>query len=212
MAKLDVEMKKSDDLLSQMMPKSVAEKIKVATSSSLTKKNFSLSRTEHRPLRPVKSSRWSPSSSTTSLYLGDWLFAKTPPHFVVLEIWNFQGHLQAVRRHADCGDLEPDVWHVRRSLGQKQHLQGWQDIYLWCKKITTSPRWRRSRTASSAWLEPLRSKQKLPILKVARLSLKMIPFNFQTSSTFKGEESCGADYEHGDGYARLSLLCQGAAI
>ena len=37
MAKLDVEMKKSDDLLSQMMPKSVAEKIKVATSSSLTK-------------------------------------------------------------------------------------------------------------------------------------------------------------------------------
>ena len=40
MAKLDVEMKKSDDLLSQMMPKSVAEKIKVATSSSLTKKLF----------------------------------------------------------------------------------------------------------------------------------------------------------------------------
>ena len=40
MAKLDVEMKKSDDLLSQMMPKSVAEKIKVAASSSLTKKTF----------------------------------------------------------------------------------------------------------------------------------------------------------------------------
>ena len=40
MAKLDVEMKKSDDLLSQMMPKSVAEKIKVATSSSLTKKKL----------------------------------------------------------------------------------------------------------------------------------------------------------------------------
>ena len=40
MAKLDIEMKKSDDLLSQMMPKSVAEKIKVATSSSLTKKTF----------------------------------------------------------------------------------------------------------------------------------------------------------------------------
>ena len=86
MAKLDVEMKKSDDLLSQMMPKSVAEKIKVATSSSLTKKNFSSSRTEPRLLRPVKSSRWSPSSSTTSLSLGDWPFAKTPPHFVVLEI------------------------------------------------------------------------------------------------------------------------------
>ena len=33
MAKLDVEMKKSDDLLSQMMPKSVAEKIKVAIMS-----------------------------------------------------------------------------------------------------------------------------------------------------------------------------------
>ena len=33
MAKLDVEMKKSDDLLSQMMPKSVAEKIKVAIKS-----------------------------------------------------------------------------------------------------------------------------------------------------------------------------------
>ena len=32
MAKLDVEMKKSDDLLSQMMPKSVAEKIKVSIS------------------------------------------------------------------------------------------------------------------------------------------------------------------------------------
>ena len=40
MAKLDVEMKKSDDLLSQMMPKSVAEKIKVATSSSFTKTFF----------------------------------------------------------------------------------------------------------------------------------------------------------------------------
>ena len=79
------------------------------------------------------------------------------------------------------------------------------------KKRITSSRWRRSRTASSVWLEPLRSKQKLPILKVARLSLKMIPFIFQTSSTFKGEESRGADHEHGDGYARLSLLCQGAA-
>ena len=33
MAKLDVEMKKSDDLLSQMMPKSVAEKIKVTIQS-----------------------------------------------------------------------------------------------------------------------------------------------------------------------------------
>ena len=33
MAKLDVEMKKSDDLLSQMMPKSVAEKIKVEIKS-----------------------------------------------------------------------------------------------------------------------------------------------------------------------------------
>ena len=40
------------------------------------KKNFSSSRTEPRPLRPVKSSRWSPSSSTTSLSLGDWPFAK----------------------------------------------------------------------------------------------------------------------------------------
>ena len=57
MAKLDIEMKKSDDLLSQMMPKSVAEKIKVATSSSLKKKLF-FARTEPRPLRPVKSSRW----------------------------------------------------------------------------------------------------------------------------------------------------------
>ena len=38
MAKLDVEMKKSDDLLSQMMPKSVAEKIKV--SISFLSRNF----------------------------------------------------------------------------------------------------------------------------------------------------------------------------
>ena len=185
MAKLDVEMKKSDDLLSQMMPKSVAEKIKVATSSSLTKKTF---------LRPERSlGRWDLWSLRDGhhrlqrhpcLWVTGHLLKMTPPHFVVLEIWNFQGHLQAVRRHADCGDLESDVWHVRRSLGQKQHLQGWQDIYLWCKKRTISSRWRRSRTASSAWLEPLRSKQKLPILKVARLSLKMIPFNFKTSSTF----------------------------
>ena len=26
----------------------------------------------------------------------------------------WQGHLQAVRRDADRGHVEPDVWHVRR--------------------------------------------------------------------------------------------------
>ena len=75
MAKLDVEMKKSDDLLSQMMPKSVAEKIKVSISflSFASKLSFfSLPRTEHLLLRLVKFLKWSQSSSTTSLSSGDY--------------------------------------------------------------------------------------------------------------------------------------------
>ena len=56
MAKLDSEMKKSDDLLSQMMPKSVAEKIKVAL--SFTSSHSRSPRMEHRLLRPAKFSKW----------------------------------------------------------------------------------------------------------------------------------------------------------
>ena len=56
MAKLDNEMKKSDDLLSQMMPKSVAEKIKVGF--SFTSSHSRSPRMEHRLLRPVKFLKW----------------------------------------------------------------------------------------------------------------------------------------------------------
>ena len=56
MAKLDSEMKKSDDLLSQMMPKSVAEKIKVKVFVHTGLSPFS--RTEHRLSRPAKFSKW----------------------------------------------------------------------------------------------------------------------------------------------------------
>ena len=57
MAKLDAEMKKSDDLLGQMMPKSVAEKIKVAI--SLLFFHFSrFPRMEHLLLRPAKFLKW----------------------------------------------------------------------------------------------------------------------------------------------------------
>ena len=61
MAKLDSEMKKSDDLLSQMMPKSVAEKIKVKVFFRIWCDTLSLSpfpRTEHQLLRPAKFSKW----------------------------------------------------------------------------------------------------------------------------------------------------------
>ena len=59
MAKLDVEMKKSDDLLSQMMPKSVAEKIKVSISFlSFASELCLFPRTEHQPWRPAKFSKW----------------------------------------------------------------------------------------------------------------------------------------------------------
>ena len=59
MAKLDAEMKKSDDLLGQMMPKSVAEKIKVTISSLSFTSNLSrFPRMEPLLLRPVKFSKW----------------------------------------------------------------------------------------------------------------------------------------------------------
>ena len=57
MAKLDSEMKKSDDLLSQMMPKSVAEKIKVIL-SYFTSSHSRSPRMEHRLLRPAKFLKW----------------------------------------------------------------------------------------------------------------------------------------------------------